>query len=523
LIPLDWRGKIFTQHSNPVAVIDIGSNSIRLVVYEDEVRSPTPILNEKLLGGLGRKRTPEGYLNRQAAERAFAALRRFRRLCQQTRVTRSYAFATEAVRSAKDGAEFIREAEAYCDCPIRILNGREEAELAAAGIASGFLDPDGFAGDLGGGSLELIDLKGHQIVAETSLPLGSLTLMDVSGRDFDAASAHIDTLLKAVDWLEKGRGRPFYLIGGTWRSVARLHMLETAYPLSITHHYTMSLKQLEQLSAAVVSRTPKAKCLPKISRDRREMLPYGLLLLKRLTDKIKPSEVIFSAFGVREGMLYASLPPAQQALDPLLSACEEMAGRRARSFDYCEEFFRWTNGLFEGPGLLETKEQRRLRRAASLLVDIGWRGHPDYRGEKALGLIAQSSFVGVDHPGRAFLALAIYYSHERSLIGDFSPALRKLAGRELNRRAHILGTASRVALKLSVNMPGILNQTTIGFNRDDLVLQLPASLEMLNGESLRRRFKALAQLLNCEPVIRIEPQPTPAAPGLRRFALRERR
>jgi exopolyphosphatase/guanosine-5'-triphosphate,3'-diphosphate pyrophosphatase len=523
LILVDWRGKLFTQHANPVAVIDIGSNSIRLVVYEDEIRSPTPILNEKLLGGLGRKRTPEGYLNRQAVERAFAAMRRFRKLCQQTRVTRTYAFATEAVRSAKDGAEFIREAEGYCGCAIRILNGREEAELAAAGIASGFLDPDGFAGDLGGGSLELIDLKGHEIVAETSLPLGSLTLMDVSGRDFDKAAAHIDALLRNVDWLEKGRGRPFYLIGGTWRSVARLHMLETAYPLSITHHYTMSLKQLEQLAAAVVSRTPKSKYLPKISRDRREMLPYGLLLLKRLTDRINPSEIIFSAFGVREGMLYVNLPPAQRELDPLLSACQEMAGRRARSFDYCEEFFRWTNGLFEAPELVETEYERRLRQAACLLVDIGWRGHPDYRGEKALGLIAQSSFVGVDHPGRAFLALAIYYSHERSLIGDFSPALRKLAGRELNRRAHILGTASRVALKLSVNMPGILNQITIGFDRDNLVLQVPQSLEMLDGDSLRRRFKALAQVLNCEPVIRIDPQPKSTKPAFRPFTLRERR
>jgi exopolyphosphatase/guanosine-5'-triphosphate,3'-diphosphate pyrophosphatase len=164
-----------------------------------------------------------------------------------------------------------------------------------------------------------------------------------------------------------------------------------------------------------------------------------------------------------------------------------------------------------------------LRQAACLLVDIGWRGHPDYRGEKALGLIAQSSFVGVDHPGRAFLALAIYYSHERSLIGDFSPALRKLAGRELNRRAHILGTASRVALKLSVNMPGILNQITIGFDRDNLVLQLPQSLEMLDGDSLRRRFKALAQVLNCEPVIRIDPQPKSTKPAFRPFTLRERR
>jgi len=519
---VDWRGKIFTQEENPVAVIDIGSNSIRLVVYEDEIRSPSPVLNEKLLCGLGRRRTPDGHLNKEATRRAFAVLRRFRKLCEQTRVKRSYAFATEAVRSATDGAEFIAEAEDCCGMAIRILDGRQEAELAAAGIVSGFIDPDGFAGDLGGGSLELMDIAGGKMVKEASFPLGSLNLIDAAGRDFNKASAHIERHLKKADWLEQGKGRPFYLIGGTWRAVARLHMLETDYPLSITHHYTMSLKQLDNLTSAVVTKTPKAESLQKLSRDRREMVPHGLLLLKRLTERITPSKIIFSAFGVREGTLYANLPPAQQALDPLLSACEDMAARRARSFDYGDEFFRWTSGLFRSEELQETDAEQRLRHAVCLLVDVGWRGHPDYRGEKALGLIAQSAFVGVDHPGRAYLALSVYYSHERSLTGDFSPALRKLAGRVLNRRAHILGTAARVAAKLSANMQGILNQTTIGCYEHKLVLQLPESLAMLDGESLRRRFKALAQLLNCEPEIRIEPPPAPTRSSFRAFGSRQR-
>ncbi|NJM34429.1 MAG: Ppx/GppA family phosphatase [Rhodomicrobium sp.] len=279
---MDWRGKIFTQTAEPVAVIDIGSNSIRLVVYEDEVRSPTPLLNEKILCGLGRKRTPQGGLNKAAAARALASLRRFNKLCEQTRVKRTYAFATEAVRSAADGAEFIAEAERACGCTIRVLSGREEAELAAAGILSGFIDPDGFVGDLGGGSLELIDLAGRQIRHEVSVPLGSLNLMETAGKDFAKAAAIVDAHLQSIPWLENGARRPFYLIGGTWRSVARLNMMETSYPLSVTHNYTMSLKQLDALFEAVLSRNPTVKTLDRISRDRREMLPYGLLLLKKL-------------------------------------------------------------------------------------------------------------------------------------------------------------------------------------------------------------------------------------------------
>jgi len=519
---VDWRGKIFTQEANPVAVIDIGSNSIRLVVYEDAVRSPTPVLNEKLLCGLGRKRTPDGRLNKHAVDRALVTLRRFRKLCEQTRVTRTYAFATEATRSAKNGVAFIAEAERCCGAPIRVLNGHEEAQMAALGIVSGFIDPDGFVGDLGGGSLELVDLQVGEIAAEASFPIGGLNLMELAGKDYAKASAYIDSHLDKVDWLKDGAGRPFYLIGGTWRSVARLHMLETRYPLSMMHHYTMTPADIEKLAAKVVTAKPKSKYLGEISRDRRDMLPYGLLLLRRLTARIAPSQLIMSASGIREGMLYANLPPDEQQFDPLISACQDMAARRARSYDYCEEFFEWGHGLFERADLHETEEENRLRHAACFLTDIGWRGHPDYRGEKALGLIAQSAFVGVDHPGRAYLALSVYYGHERALMGTFSPALRKLAGRDLNRRAQIFGTAARVAYKLSANMPGIINQTTIGYNKSNLVLQLPANLEALDGESLRRRFKVLAQLLNCKPEIRIASSPAePARSVARALAGRE--
>jgi exopolyphosphatase / guanosine-5'-triphosphate,3'-diphosphate pyrophosphatase len=518
---LDWRGKIFTQEASPVAVVDIGSNSIRLVVYEDEQRSPTPVLNEKLLCGLGRKRAADGSLNKQAVERALTSLRRFKKLCEQTRVKRIFAFATEAVRSATDGRHFIDEAEAYLGCKVQVLDGREEAELAAAGIASSFIHPDGFVGDLGGGSLELINLQGRDVAEDISVPLGSLNLMEMAGKDFAGANDYIDKHLDSIPWLAKGRGRPFYLIGGTWRSVARLHMMETDYPLSVMHHYKMTLRQLERLYASVLGKTPTAKHLDRISRDRRDMLPFGLLLLKRLADRIEPSELVMSAFGIREGVLYCNLPPDVQASDPLISACEDMAARRARSFDYTSELFQWTTPLFQGPGLAEDEEQTRLRRAACLLIDVGWRGHPDYRGEKALGLIAQSSFVGVDHPGRAYLALAVYYYHERTLLGEFSPALNKLAGRTLNRRAQIFGTAARAAAALSVNMPAIINLTTIGYYKDNLVLTLPADLEVLDGEVLRRRFKVLARLLNCELDIRIEPNPPRPKSVLRALVSRE--
>lgn len=504
---MDWRVKNPASDPHPVAVIDIGSNSIRLVIYETHSRSPTLLLNEKLLCGLGRNRAADGPLNDDAVTRAMAIFPRFRKLCEQTGARRIFAFATEATRKAQNGGEFIRNAENALGCPIRVLSGQEEAELAAAGISAGFIAPDGIAGDLGGGSLELIDITGDAVRNEASLPLGSLALIENTGRNYAKTAAHIEKCLKSVDWLSSGQGRPFYIIGGTWRAVARLHMLEHDYPLSIMHHYKIPVREVGTLCSQVVTRNPKVPNLRKISQARQETLPYGLLLLRCLIDIIGPSEVLVSALGIREGMLYQNLSPPEQALDPLMSASEEMASRRARSFDFGCEFHAWTDMLFEAKGIRETAEEKRLRRAACYLSDIGWRGHPDYRGEKALGLIAQSAFVGVDHPGRAYLALAVYYGHEMTVRGDFSPALSDLAGRRLNRRAQILGAAARVAFKLSANMPGILNQTKFNYINKSLVLILPESLHMLAGEHVGRRLDFLAKLLKCQAELRIETRP----------------
>jgi exopolyphosphatase / guanosine-5'-triphosphate,3'-diphosphate pyrophosphatase len=496
--------------SGPIAVVDIGSNSIRLLVYEGAVRSPTPLFNEKVLGGLGRKMATTGRLGEKPMERALSALRRFRTICDQIGVTHFFVVATEAVRRAENGRDFIMRAEAACGCAIRVIDGKEEAQLAADGVAAGFVAPDGIAGDLGGGSLELIDIAAGGVRDEISVPLGALNLIDLTGKDFIKAATYIDETLAKIGWLERGKGRPFYAIGGTWRAVARLHMIETDYPLSIVHEYAMTPKQVEALCDAVITRPQTLKGFAKLSGARQEMLPHGLGVLRRLVRMIKPSEIVFSAFGVREGVLYQLMSPAEQARDPLIAACEEMGVRRGRSLDYGYELFHWMEPLFSAPALAETAEERRLRLAACLLSDVGWRGHPDYRGAKVLGLIAQSSFVGIDHPGRSFLALAVYYVHETNLSGDFSPALRKLVGRDWHKRAQIIGMAARAAAKLSASMPGVLEKTPLEYQKGKLVLHLPESLEALDGEALRRRFKVLAQLLDSELDVRTG-SPLPSA------------
>src|SRR5262245_40441556 len=270
------------RHLEPVGVVDIGSNSVRLVVYEGAVRSPTPIFNEKVLCGLGREIASTGRLDDVSVRRALDALRRFRAIGQVLGVRRMHAIATAACRDARNGPAFIVRGEEMLGTGIHVLTGGQEAELAAKGILMGFRAPDGFAGDLGGGSLELVDIAGDAMRQATTLPLGGLRLLDASHHRLERASDLADAAIAAVPWLGKGRGRACCAVGGTWRAIARLHMEATAYPLHVMHAYATPVKEMIAFCEDL-RRTRKLssfKGMAKIAKARREVLPAGALVLE---------------------------------------------------------------------------------------------------------------------------------------------------------------------------------------------------------------------------------------------------
>jgi exopolyphosphatase/guanosine-5'-triphosphate,3'-diphosphate pyrophosphatase len=496
----------------PLGVVDIGSNSVRLVVYEGAVRSPTPIFNEKVLCGLGREVASTGRLDEASVQRALEALRRFREIAHILGVKRIRAIATAACRDARNGPAFIVRAEAALGAPIQLLTGQQEAELAAKGILMGFRAPDGFAGDLGGGSLELVDVVGETMRQAVTLPLGSLRLIDASGHRLDKAVEITDAAIAGVRWLGKGRGRAFYAVGGTWRAVARLHMEGTGYPLHVMHGYATPVREMIAFCEEI-RRTRKLssfKGMSKIAKPRREVLPAGALVLERLLRQLQPSEVIFSVFGIREGLLYGQLSEAERRKDPLLSFCADYARLRSRSAEHAFELCRWTDALFRPPGPVETDEERRLRWAACLLSDTSWRAHPDYRAEQSLILIAQSALAAIDHPGRVFLAFASYFRHLGAAREDDSDAtdrlsdkLRAIVSKKLYRRARIIGAAVRTAHMLSIGRPGVIVDTPLVYERGKLVLLLHRAHADLDGERLRRRFATLGELLEREAEIRV--------------------
>jgi exopolyphosphatase/guanosine-5'-triphosphate,3'-diphosphate pyrophosphatase len=496
----------------PVAVIDIGSNSVRLVAYDLHSRAPVPMFNEKSLCGLGREVAVTGFLPKDGLEQAIAALKRFRVLCDLMRVEKLYVLATAAARRALNGPAFIAEVKDILRSDVTLLTGAEEARLAALGVLAGNHNPDGLAGDLGGGSLELIDVSQGQVGEGVSLELGGLALRDAAGKSLKKAGKIVLDALSGVPIIRQAAGRDIIAIGGTWRAIARLHMEKTNYPLRVMHGYTMPTDEAIEFCEDIrkARRLSAMPGIEEVSRPRREVLPYGALVLERLLKRLEPSVIDFSVFGIREGLVYSLLAEAERRKDPLISFCTEFARQRSRSADHAVELCEWTDALFEPPGPKEAEEERRLRHAACLLSDISWRAHPDYRGEQSLIMIAHAALAGIDHPGRVFLALASYFRH----VGTGSDAedegsdklpdrLKTILSKRAYKRARIIGAAIRAAHMLSIGRPGIIDQAPLAYERGKLVLTVPKAFAALDGERLRRRFAALAALLEREPDIRI--------------------
>jgi len=490
------------DHGPPVGVIDIGSNSVRLVVYEGLTRSPTPIFNEKVLAGLGREVQTTGLLAQDAVEKALAALRRFRTLCDRIDVPGLWVIATAACRDASNGKAFVEEAQRICGTKIEVISGKREAELSALGVVSGFHRPDGLVGDLGGGSLELTDIHGHRVHSGITLPLGGLALQDVSKKSLKRAEKLVKRALSETPMLEDGKGRSFYAIGGTWRALARLHMWQHGYPLHVMHGYVIPAKEAFDFSGLVHRVDAETLSQIEVVADaRRPLLAYAALVLEHLIAAARPKDIVISALGVREGLLYSMLDAEERRKDPLIAAAQELNVLRSRSPAHGQELITWTDRFMVSTGLEETAEERRLRHAACLLADIGWRAHPDYRGEQSLNIIANAAFVGIDHPGRAYLALAVFFRHVGLIDEELSPRLRELASTRVLDRARVLGAALRVAYLVSASTTGVLPKTPMAVERGRLVLRFENGLKTLAGERVFVRLRQLARLIGREPVM----------------------
>jgi len=480
-----------------LAVIDIGSNSLRLVVYDSQHRGAVTLFNEKVLCGLGRGLAQTGKLNPQGAAMARDNLVRFTRLAKAMGVARVDLLATAAVRDAEDGPAFKSELEALSGHRVQVLSGQEEGRLSALGVVAGFPGAHGVMGDLGGGSLELVELVEGRPGRAVTLPLGALKLIDTCAGNDAAIVGEITRHLKTVDWLDSGRETgDFFAVGGAWRNLARINMEQCGYPLRVVQDYVMDPHEVDEL-AAIIGQQSKSDLarVTGVTKARLEVLPTAATVLSRVMDVLGCGAVRFSAFGLREGHVFDLLAPEEQTRDPLLTTCSEIARRDARLDGMSDSLMAWTGALFPD----ESPDARRLRQASCLLSDLAWREYPDYRANEALFRILYFPFIGLSHGGRVFLGLAAHARYGGRAESALAAPYRGLLAPEELRRARVLGLAQRLAYQLSGVTREVLALCALRLDGANILhLVLPRDGTIRAGDVVQRRLAALAEALEAE-------------------------
>ena len=482
-----------------IGIIDVGSNSVRLVVFDGFSRSPSYFFNEKVLCGLGKGSYEEGKLNTRGKQEALQAIKRFIAITKKMNLTELVGVATAAVRNASDGEAFVN---AVCDetnLLLHVASGAEEAELSANGVLLGWPNASGLVCDIGGGSLEVADLiHGKVGFCETS-PLGVLGLSEFKG-----SSLELDDFIKSsVERLCAHFTEPkpnLYLVGGSFRTFAKLDIALANYPLKVLHEYKIERSQAVKTANWILenSISDHTKLIDS-SRERVTLLPMASRVLLQLIDTLKPNYIFFSSYGLREGILFYQMPDRIRNLDPLIEACRHQEISSARFPGFGDKLFDWIKPIFSN---LATYDLR-LYRAACLLHDTTWKAHPDYRAEMSFETVTRTNLGGIDHQGRIFLALALMSRYKKMLISKKLEGPLKILGKRRTNEAIILGRAVRLGAMVSGTSAVNLKKCKLFIKDQVIFLAFKKSGTDLAAGIVERRLKALADAMNLQYSIQI--------------------
>jgi exopolyphosphatase/guanosine-5'-triphosphate,3'-diphosphate pyrophosphatase len=476
--------------SEPVAVIDIGSNSVRLVIYDGLKRSPTGLFNEKLLCGLAKDMNKTKVLNADGVIKAHHAIRRCVKLAKVMGCNSINLFATAAVRDAKDGAKFVKSIKDEFDLDVSVFTGDEEAQYAGLGIVSSIAKVNGITGDLGGGSLELIAVQKDKAMSGVSFPIGPLRIPEHKTRE--KLIKFIDDHLDKFPLHDLLAGKNFYAVGGAFRSLAKVHMSRKNYPLKVIHNYKVPAEDFLS-TIQIVSRMSEASLakLQGVSSKRAGSLPYAALMLDRIIKKGEPKSIVFAATGVREGYLFSKLCDEKKQEDPLISGCTEMMGRMLRTPHYGYELAEWMAPLFGESGA----QQKRLRLASCIMSEISCYENTEYRAEMAYRKILDSSLIGLNHKDRVFIAKALYCRYSDYPDEHILSTMQPLLNDKKIQDAQLIGSAMRLGRNLSCSHSGVLEKAKIRIVKNKLVLKINPEFADLKGEAVTKRLHHLAEII----------------------------
>jgi len=474
------------------AVIDVGSNSVRLVIYRIDGRAMTPVLNEKVMAGLGRDLGRTGALAEACAESAIRALKRFATLIKAQGVERTYAVGTAAVRDASDGRAFAKRVHDESGLHLRVLSGDDEARLSALGVSAGVAAAEGIVGDLGGASLELIELAPGRVGQGETFALGPLTLAGDGEFDYARVTARVEETLAASQTLAKA-GSDFYAVGGAWRALGRIDIALTQHPLGVLHFHEMNRAQVLKVADFVRKQSKRSlEKLEEAAAKRADSLPYAAVVLERVMLAGKFDRVVLSAYGLREGVLVERMSEETLRADPLIASAEALAGRNARPRVFGRALERWIAPMFaRSPDAFAPVREQALRGAAARLADLGGSLHPDQRVEIMFNLVLRAPLAAISHPERAFLAAAIHHRYTKSPPRQ-AEAYHRLLSEEQRAAAAALGAALRLGADLSGRNESLLAAFELSASDEGLILKVRKSSAHLVIETAQRRLEQAA-------------------------------
>ncbi len=479
--------------SRPFGIIDIGSNSVRLVVYAAHTRTPIPLHNEKAICALGKGLEKTGFLNSDGVKMAFDTLGRFVKIAQALNCDRLDVLATAAVRDAIDGKEFANAVEKRCGVKVQILTGKQEAKRSALGVLCGIPDAEGVVADLGGGSLELVHIAKGDMSEHTTLPLGLLRLTEASEGDRSKAIGIINRALDKHKWVAgRAKDQSLFAVGGAWRALARVCIAQMNYPLHVLDNFTLERQHALSLFEVIARQGQRSlENIKGVSKSRLANLPMAAAVLDRLIEITKPKNIVFSIYGMREGQFFKVMPDSLRKQDPLIGLAEDMALKAGRDPAVGHETFDWMTPIFTD----ETPKQSRLRLTACILRDAWWMEHPDYRGEQAFLRVLRLPFLGLGHEDRAGLALVMFYRYGGEDAASIIKQAHQLLEDSRIFRVRAIGLALRLAYALSPGATGILKRAKLSVQNKTLVLTLNSNEPLFSSGAFPKRLERLAQHL----------------------------
>lgn len=477
------------------AVIDIGSNTVRLVIYSGSARAPEVWFNERVAARLGRDLAVTGKMPDKAISHSLAALARYAAIIDDLAVPDVQTVATAAVREAANGAAFLDQVRALGLEP-RLLSGEQEARGSAFGVIGAFPRAQGTVADLGGGSLELVMIENGDCHDGVSLPLGTLRLPALRAQGAAPFRKAVKKEMAKAGWATAHPG-PLYMVGGTWRALAVYAMRTRNHVLTDPHAFALSTQEAEHIARRVARADPqKLAALPGIAGSRAAYLPDAAAMLGTMLSELKPDGLVFSAWGLREGLLFQRLPGEVRQQDPLIAGVARFTAPRGGSATLAATIAAWTADAANGDG----SGSERLRLAATMLALAAMQVEPNLRARQAYGWAMDKRWIGLDPRGRACIAAALLAASGKNTA---SPELERLADREGLREAVTWGLAFRLSRRLGAGSRASLMASELRREGDALVLRIDPGRAQLLADQVNGDLKALAQWLGLEPRVRI--------------------